>query len=88
MKFIERKKLFIRFLKENNAYSFYVKNLKSSKRRLFIIDNLVEKAMTNITCSEILSSFSWRYTNEGFDFWDELNNKWMTLIIYEYEHKI
>ena len=81
MKFIERKKLFIRFLKENNIYSSYTNNLK-----IITVDDIVKKAMKVASSSEIFSSFPWRSTKEGFDFWDNLSTEWMKLIIYNYEH--
>lgn len=69
--------LFIRFLKQNNIFHLYKK---------YIIKTTLKKIydMNNAYCMYLLSQpFKWKNTNEGFDFWLNINNKWVEKL-FEY----
>ena len=60
---------FIRFLKDNNAFYFFIKNIKCNSAWL----NHAYK----YNCPFIIeSAFRWRDTNEGQLFWSKLNFMW------------
>lgn len=90
-------KTFMCFLRKNNIYmEFWVNVLHSyqfvyrfesnasfqeyinSKKSLF---NILNKTRTPISFLE--NSFLWEGSNQGFDFWDKANKKW---IEYYYSH--
>lgn len=75
--------LFYKFLKDNNLYHLYKKNMNirliQDGYTWYDINNI-----NNVRAFILLSdAFSWRNTNEGYDFWNDINIKWET-IIYEY----
>ena len=90
-------KLFTRFLKENNCYSVFRKNFKSGiNERKYLLFNYYWhqcKFLDNFEgfkqyCSLIdrpkdilLFSFSWEISEEGFDFWDLINDKWTNFLL-------
>lgn len=70
---ISRKKLFIKFLKDNKAYETFMFNLNSKKGFFF-----TPKKFFNNTFYEdfVSNAFAWAETKEGYDYWDELEDKW------------
>ena len=78
----KRKKLFIRFLKENNCYYGFFNNMLNS--RLTYVDLSKYKGFDHLIKLDInlISSFDWEYTNEGYDFWDKLYDKWADIMIW------
>ena len=68
-----RKKLFVRFLKENNCYKefcFYM-NINRFKN----INKLVDFAETN-SANEFSIAFNWQKTVQNFEYWLNLSIKW------------
>ena len=75
--------LFYRFLKINNIYYLYKKNIKNRKiqdgETWYDINNI-----NNVKAFSLLSeAFNWRETNEKFNFWLKQSIKWEN-IIHEY----
>ena len=62
-------KLFLRFLKEKKIYNKWRHNV-IAKHSLYF--NLYSRDPFNV----LLSSFYWVDTEEGWNFWDEINDKW------------
>lgn len=76
------KKCFIRFLKEENVYDLYKRNLieignNSMKRYLFYNKNLSEYYVYS---NFIKGAFTWAYTYEGRTIWSDIHNKWLNKI--------
>lgn len=63
-------RLFTAFLKLNNAYERYFVNLHKSKR-----EYVFTEAITVFPYHVIDRTLVWRDTNEGWDFWNEINKK-------------
>ena len=55
---------FRKFLKENNAYEKYIKNNKGESKNPYIY----------------FDGFHWVSSDEGYDYWNELDNKWFDFI--------
>jgi hypothetical protein len=72
---------FINFLKNKNIYEKFINNLLS-----FNNQQKKENWKQCKFCKDvdkffyILSSFYWHETEEGSDFWEDINNKWRKLI--------
>lgn len=70
---------FIRFLKSENAYAKYKINLfnpsvESNIKTAFLSKDNV---LINRFCgSYICGAFSWRKSNEGYNYWHDLDEKW------------
>ena len=77
--------LFYRFLKQNNIYHIYFKNLKNRK-----IKNGMFNDMNNTLAYRLISdAFDWNHTKEDYMFWENINYKWInTLIKYFEQHEI
>jgi hypothetical protein len=63
-------KLFTAFLKLNNAYERYFINLRNSRRKNDFFEVII--SYTNIAIDRTLV---WRDTNEGWEFWNDINDK-------------
>ena len=66
-----KKKLFARFLKENNIYGTFVKE--------HIRDygcNAIDTVMAYEPCGWISEAFIWASTRKGVFFWNDVSNKW------------
>ena len=61
-----------KFLKSKNVYSKFVKNANAS----FWNDNLNPKTFDNISCA-----FDWELSNEGWNYWNKLNDEFKELKI-------
>ena len=75
---LNRKKIFIRFLKENNCYKQYCKNYNNTLDELY--ESNEYNGELNIS-NEIFDAFSWVSTKEGFSFWDDVDDKWTIFLI-------
>lgn len=74
----EIKKIFYRFLREENAFTFYFKNLSKdyedeSNEQLYYM-------ILHHPTELINYAFTWRNTPQGQGFWEDLHAKWK--IIY------
>ena len=69
-------KRFRLFLIENNAYSKYIYNVMHDKeyRAIYGCNEHIRPK------GAICDTFSWARTIEGRDFWNDLNNKWETIL--------
>jgi len=65
-------KNFVEFLKDNNIYDQFIYNLKNYNS--ISLDDYCYKIYIT---SYILDAFSWKHTKEGYDFWDEMSDKWI-----------
>ena len=87
---IERQKLFVRFLKENNIYKLFLKYLKESNLNEHMlngnrtIDSLVNTIVEYDfkSFNEIILAFKWKETKENWEFWAAFNNKWLKVLKY------
>ena len=57
---------------DNDCYDQYYHNLKKNNKT---IANMYSK-------NYILSSFDWEKTDEGYNFWFELNKKWLKKMVF------
>ena len=86
--FKHRKKLFIRFLKENNCYEHFIYSMVNNDNYMFRfnnIDELINFAIVRrfenfFTDSEIYRAFFWSDTIEGNEYWKDINNKWLKIV--------
>lgn len=70
----EIKKIFYRFLREENAFTFYFKNLSEDYRDASN-EKLYHMVLHHPT--ELINyAFSWSNTPQGHSFWNRLNDKW------------
>lgn len=73
-------KCFIKFLKEEKAYTSYRKNLMKEPDVNLVKRNFFNKKIKNENISEagslILGAFTWRETKEGYNYWHNLAEKW------------
>lgn len=63
-------RLFTAFLKLNNAYERYFVNLHKSKKECVFTEAIISFPYYTIDRTLV-----WRDTNEGWDFWNEINQK-------------
>lgn len=66
----------IKFLKDNGVYEMFWDNLASQNTQERIIFYLKKYFGSSLTISE---AFTWINTQEGINFWCELNEKWRKL---------
>ena len=71
-------KLFVKFLKKNNAYHAYVKNV--SEKKCNYIDNIKHLINCGSPNNFLIYAFGWYNTEEGPIFWGNLNKKWERFI--------
>ena len=83
---ILRKKVFIRFLKENNCYKQFCENFYNYQycHEYIIdklnIDKLIYRALINKTNgSEINDAFCWVNTEQEHKYWKDINDTWVHL---------
>ena len=67
------KEQFIEFLKENEAYRDYIKNLKN--HRGLTLDEYFNRRCADEE-SVLMDAFVWAETKEGYEYWKNLNKKW------------
>ena len=71
-----KRKIFIRFLKENNVYKNFINNVEGKYGFYKRFDELLFFATQGIYLNEVKGGFRWDKTKEGWKFWDNINNKW------------
>ena len=81
----ERKKLFIRFLKENNCYINFFSNLYKQKNDWQDCNSSINELVLAMIAihkdgSEIDYGFNWGCTEETFSYWSKLNIKWKNIL--------
>lgn len=78
-------KTFIKFLRDNNALEPYIHNLLKddnemcllrSHSALFSDYSLVDKNFLIKSLYLFKCAFDWEETEEGFDYWNNLDNMW------------
>ena len=69
--------LFIRFLKENNAYHLLLYNICNRKENSKLYNLYDFKSINNVLVLNFLTTpFIWNNTKQGHLFWAKLYNKW------------
>ena len=75
------KQLFIKFLKDNNAYEQYMANFKIHRiknKELVNSNKFTPKEFFNNTLygDFFAYAFFWKDTSQGYDYWNKLDGKW------------
>lgn len=71
-------KLFVKFLKKNNAYHIYIKNV--SERRHDYIAFIKYLIRNDFLEDFFVCAFAWHSTEQGSYFWGKLNSEWQKFI--------
>lgn len=72
-------KLFVKFLKKNNAYHIYFKNVLERRHDYITFHkNLIRNGSLE---DFFICAFGWHRTEQGTDFWDKLNSEWEKFIL-------
>ena len=72
---------FVRFLKENNIYKRYIKNLENTEIAFYDLGK--GKIYEHVGYNEELSDvYDWEDSIEGFEFWSDIDEKWKNVISY------
>ena len=69
--------LFYRFLKQENVFHLFVKNISNKETRLYCVNDIKEYINDTNKRDLIYYAFKWRATNEGHDFWSQINQRWL-----------
>ena len=90
-------KLFVKFLKDNNVFKQYVKNLKTQKKDHFrtwenhanpFTIMPLELCFNQARISDLIDcSFFWEGTQERHRFWSDLDSKWRE-IYHSHKHNL
>ena len=73
--------LFIRFLKENNAYHLFLYNICNRKENSKLYNLYDFKSINNVLALNFLANpFIWHNTKQGYDFWYNINAKWRDIL--------
>ena len=86
IKTIVKKRNFINFLKQNNAYGPYMYNFNSLegifyKKRYGTSINS-KSFFENLSYTDyLLEAFHWSDTHQGYEFWHNLNKKWIETML-------
>ena len=70
------KDLFIKFLKENLIYQRFIvcyEDCKSSNHE----ESFISFLKKSTPALYLVNGFRWKDTNEGYDYWHEISNKWI-----------
>lgn len=71
------KQLFIRFLKQNNAYHLFLYNICNRKENATFYNLYDLKSINNVLALNFLTNpFIWNNTKQGHLFWAKLYDKW------------
>ena len=76
--------LFYKFLKDNNIFYLYFKNIRIREYKHWMIEN-VNNVNNMVALNLFTRAFEWESTKEGFGFWEKINCQWET-ILYRYFH--
>lgn len=82
MDYMNNKKIFISFLKENNCFSLFIYNFYKGKdfREKFGYPIKIEKYFREIDpYSYVEDSFLWTDTPQGRSFWAKVSHKWISV---------
>ena len=78
------RKRFFRFLKEEDAYGEWVSYVKKTLNEL---QNIPKDYLSTFVLNEedkcenaIDFAFVWSTTRQGYDFWEDINNRWLALL--------
>ena len=70
--------LFYRFLKQENVFHLFVKNISNKETRLYCVNNNIKEYINDTNKIDLIYyAFQWRATNEGHDFWSQINQRWL-----------
>lgn len=70
--------LFYRFLKQENVFHLFVKNISNNKTRLYCVNDNIKKYFNDTYKRDLIYyAFNWKATNEGHDFWSQINQRWL-----------
>lgn len=64
---------FIEFLERNNAWKGFERNFTEQKKNV----GDYKDTCKSFASVELEMAFMWDDTEEGFDYWQRLNNKWV-----------
>jgi len=72
---------FIQFLKDNAIYDTYMHNIEIENQRWYDIEKykLLSRLQKHKSKEWILCAFNWEKQKEGFDAWNNLNEKWINI---------
>lgn len=70
------KEKFLQFLKENNLY-YRFESYLYNRMKIEVDEYLIKESPENY----LNNAFSWRLTDEGYDYWMSLNKAWITSIV-------
>lgn len=70
--------LFIIFLKQNNIYHLFVYNMKNRVNIRWCYD-IKTMSIYSPYCF-VDDAFKWVNTNEGYNFWHNINTKWRNIL--------
>ena len=77
-------KLFIQFLKDNNALDLYLNNIQKSQVKttsvVFKKNAYLSKNFIHYTIFLIRNGFTWSKTKEGYNFWFNINLNWIKIV--------
>jgi hypothetical protein len=82
-------KNFISFLKRNKAYEIYLHCLNKSRGESGGIEFVVSTfaSYNHYKGGSLISrAFSWGETDNGYEYWNKLNSKWVVKIFLIYRH--
>ena len=77
------KKLFFKFLKQEKILNTYINNAQQCclKRYNITLIKYINDTINNGYHEELVNwTLEWRKTYEGFDFWNELDDKWRDIV--------
>ena len=77
------KKRFFRFLKEEDAYGKWVYNLNKKLNDESVSKDYLSTFVLNEEdkCENAIDfAFVWSKTSQGYDFWEDINNRWLALL--------
>lgn len=93
----ELKKLFIDFLKKENAHERYLHNIRIQRNYEFktlqnyidplTIDTIRKTIQLGYTSGLVDRGFCWADTPQGHDYWEKLNSKWSD-VARKYSNKL
>ena len=77
------RKKFFRFLKEESAYGKWVYNLNKKLNDESTSKDYLSTFVLNEEdkCENAIDiAFVWSTTRQGYDFWEDINNRWLALL--------
>ena len=71
------KNVFLRFLKDNNAYFAFISNVEKNNQEGYLKDFFIKYNPERW----LSSPFVWERTVQGCDFWYDLDTKWNEIVM-------